>query len=132
MSALKNAPQGANEVRAPSAQESAPIETQELLLRLRQVTLDLEGAKALYAEADALTAELVRRGFTRAPLPDGTEALLRDNFWDAKANAPRNVAWKSCGIRRFEVDFTDAVSAKRSCPPPPEIPGGGVRAIPHL
>lgn len=93
------------------------IETDELLRRLRTVQAELEGAKALYAEADALVLALTDRGFSGAVLTDGTVASLRDNFWDEKTQRPRNVAWRASAQRRFEIDFSDALSAKRKAKP---------------
>lgn len=102
-----------NLIIAPLNAPQADISRLELLERLHSLTAQLEAVKPLYAEMDSLVGELVLRGFESELLADGTHAHLIDNFLDAKTGAPRNVAWKSCAIRRFEINFTDEASAKR-------------------
>ncbi len=93
---------------------ASDIPESELLARLLRVQQQLQLAKSLYAESDALVLELVRRGFTHAALPDGTQCLLIDNFIDPKTLAPRNVVFRPAGVKRFEIDFTDELTqAKR-------------------
>lgn len=91
---------------------ASDIPVESLLLRLREVQGALEAAKPLYSEADALTLELIARGWRGGVMPDGTSALLLDNFTD-KEGQPKLTAWKSCGIKRFEIDFTDALTAQK-------------------
>ena len=110
MSTNSNKPQGA---AAPAFQALEPsIELSAVLLRLRDLQAQIEAVKPLYAEADLLTLELVRVGFVSMTLADGTVASLVDNFVDAKG-LPKLTAWKSCGIKRFDIDFTDEASAQR-------------------
>ena len=98
---------------SPSPDLTHDIPLDALLMRLRELTSKLDELKPLYAESDALILELARRGFTHSILPDGTHAQLMDNFVDSHG-APKLTAWKSCGVKRFDVDFTDEASAARS------------------
>lgn len=96
----------------PSESIVGDIETSDLLLRLRDLQARIDDVKPLYAESDALILELARRGFKALTLPDGTACTLVDNFVD-KDGAPKLTSWKSCGIKRFDIDFTDTLSEKR-------------------
>lgn len=102
-----------SKVKAESpAPDLKPISTHELLERALEVQRALEAVKPLYTEQEGLILELISRGFTSAPIGAGLTAHLVDNFVD-KEGAPKLTSWKSCGIRRFDLDFTDETSAKR-------------------
>ncbi len=89
---------------------ASDIPEHELLARLLRVQQQLQDAKALYAESDALVMELVRRGFKTASLADGTQCVLIDNFIDPKTGEARNVVFRPAGVKRFEIDFTDQLT----------------------
>ena len=61
-------------------------------------------AKAAYEEADRVEAELIAALPVNSPavLSDGRRVEVVDNFLD-KHGQPRNVAFRPCGVRRFEV-----------------------------
>lgn len=96
----------------PSEGIEPSIELSAVLLRLRDLQAQLDSVKPLYSEIDLLTLELARVGFTSTTLTDGTHVELIDNFIDSKG-LPKLTAWKSCGIKRYEIDFTDQASAAR-------------------
>lgn len=77
----------------------------ENILRLRQVVLQLEAVKPLYAEQDALIAMLLEQGFKGATLSDGSTATLVDNFVDPKTGLARNTVFRPAGVKRFEIKF---------------------------
>jgi len=62
--------------------------------------------KDLYAERDSIEArviEAVRASKAGAiPLADGSMVMLKDNFEDREGH-PRNVAFKTAAVKRFEV-----------------------------
>lgn len=97
---------------SPSESIAVDIETSDLLFRLRDLQAKLDAVKPLYTESDALILELARRNFTTLTLPDGTACTLVDNFVD-KDGAPKLTSWKSCGIKRFDIDFTDEATRMR-------------------
>lgn len=103
---------GAAAPKVPLPSAPTQISTESILLRLRELSAQISSVKPLYAESDALILELLRRSFKGAALPDGTTALLIDNFVD-KDGAPRNTAFRPAGVKRFEVDFTDTLTARK-------------------
>jgi hypothetical protein len=70
----------------------------------RQLEAEQAAAKAHYAEADRLQDQLIAAlGIgTAIVLSDGRTLRIKDNFVDAAGN-PRNVSYRPCGVKRFEV-----------------------------
>jgi hypothetical protein len=70
----------------------------------RQLEAEQAAAKAHYAEADRLQDQLIAAlGIgTAIVLSDGRTLRVKDNFVDANGN-PRNVSYRPCGVKRFEV-----------------------------
>lgn len=75
---------------------------------LELLVMEFEEAKAkarqLYERCDqiesALIASLGLQG--TLTLSDGRSARIADNFIDKDGN-PKNVSWKPCGVKRFEL-----------------------------
>jgi len=65
--------------------------------------------KGLYQEKDRLEAQIIvaiqASADGQMPLDDGRVLMVKDNFCDASGR-PRNVAFKTAAIRRFEVVAT--------------------------
>lgn len=89
------------------------ISNEELLERARDLQERIASVKPLYAEHEAVVLELVRRGWRESALANSIEARLVDNFVDAKSGLPRNTVFRPAGVKRFELDFTDPLSARR-------------------
>lgn len=89
------------------------ISNEELLERARDLQERIASVKPLYSELDALVLELVRRGWRESALANSIEARLVDNFVDPKTGAPKNTVFRPAGVKRFELDFTDPLSARR-------------------
>jgi hypothetical protein len=69
---------------------------QEIAKRASEVLDKLEAMKALYAEADKLTEELLQLGVTKVEV-DGSTLMIVDNF------ASKNTYFKTTSIKRFEL-----------------------------
>jgi hypothetical protein len=69
---------------------------QEIAKRASEVLDKLEAMKALYAEADKLTEELLQLGVTKVEV-DGSILVIVDNF------ASKNTYFKTTSIKRFEL-----------------------------
>lgn len=76
----------------------------ELELLAQRLEQHRSAARQAYAEADLIEAELISRIGVGGSvlLTDGRRLAVNDNFMD-KNGQPRNVAYKPCGVRRFEV-----------------------------
>lgn len=73
-----------------------------MFLELEQKRAD---AKRLYAEIDQIEATLIRAVGLNGEVTtgDGRRIHVEDNFWDYKKSEPKNVSWKPCGVKRFEI-----------------------------
>lgn len=85
------------------ANQSRPCDASLELLAQRWESLKAT-AKAAYAEADLVEQELIQSLGVGGSvlLTDGRVLSVNDNFID-RHGQPRNVAYKPCGVRRFEV-----------------------------
>lgn len=61
-------------------------------------------AKALHERCDQIEQTLIANLSLQASLTlsDGRVARIEDNFTDKHGN-PKNVSWKPCGVKRFEI-----------------------------
>lgn len=91
---------GTRKPRKPKA--ACPANLQLLVDKMEQLRAE---AKARYQEADVLEMQLINHLQAHGPtiFADGRRLSLKDNFIDNKTGLPRNVAYKPCGVRRFEI-----------------------------
>ena len=63
-------------------------------------------AKEVYSKCDQIEAELLATITVgdAVPLSDGRVGTIQDNFLD-RHGVPRNVSYKPCGVRRFEISI---------------------------
>jgi hypothetical protein len=63
--------------------------------------------KASYVQRDTIEAKLIQAvraaKDSRLPIPGDRFAILKDNFVDPRTGEPRNMAFKTCAVKRFEV-----------------------------
>ena len=74
---------------------------EKLILKHEQVK---NKAKELYGKADEIQDKLIKvMGIEqKITLADGRIAVIHNNFTDKDGN-PRNVAWKPCGVKLYEL-----------------------------
>jgi hypothetical protein len=63
--------------------------------------------KKLYGQRDEVETKLIEAiraaKHGRLPLGEGRSAIVKDNFVDPRTGQPRNTAFKTTAIKRFEV-----------------------------
>ena len=74
---------------------------EKLILKHEQVK---NKAKELYGKADEIQDKLIKvMGVEqKITLTDGRIAVIHNNFTDKDGN-PKNVAWKPCGVKLYEL-----------------------------
>lgn len=82
-------------------EESTKVKIENLILRHEKVK---NKAKELYGKADEIQEKLIKiMGVEKKiTLNDGRVAVIHNNFTDKDGN-PKNVAWKPCGVKLYEL-----------------------------
>jgi hypothetical protein len=80
------------------------LSAQKLLNKLASIDAK---CKALYSARDQVEGKLIEAVRSapdgRLPIPGDRYAVLKDNFVDPRTGLPRNVAFKTCAVKRYEV-----------------------------
>lgn len=84
----------------------------DLLRKLAELDKCKLEAKLLYARCDMLEAEILEatKPGDIIKMADGRNAVIVDNFSgiDKNTGKLKNISWRPCGVRRFEIEFTKA------------------------
>ena len=78
----------------------------QALVRILEITKELEVRKELYAELDNIILQLQKSGFHAADI-NGMHLELVDNFAEGK-----NTVFRPAGVKRFEVSVKPIKKAK--------------------
>jgi hypothetical protein len=81
------------------------ISAAEVELKVQSWEKKRADAKALYSEADMIERQLIESLGTNCTIAisNGRTVKINDNFLD-KAGQPKNVSYKPCGVKRFEIE----------------------------